>query len=165
MNPVWPNEPIGSSSPRFAEKLESMSQPSAAHVASSAAGTGVVIFATVSGDSTRVAAIAAAVEQHPAEDREVGGRAEQPGVPGDAAHPPRGRIVDDAAQHRHARARRTASRTACSSRSARSAPRSVGRRVEHRVVHPERLEDPLLRELVERLAADAARRCRRAGRN
>ena len=42
---------------------------------------------------------------------EVGGRAEQPGVAGDAAHPPRGRVVDDAAQHLHVGPLRTASRS------------------------------------------------------
>ena len=35
------------------------------------------------------------------EDREVGRRAEEARVAGDAAHPPRGRVVHDAAQHLH----------------------------------------------------------------
>ena len=61
---------------------------------------GDVIRATVSGDRTRVVPIAAAVEQHPAEHREIGRRAEEARVAGDAAHAARRRIVHDAAQHR-----------------------------------------------------------------
>ena len=54
VKPVWPNDPIGSSSPRLPEKDESKSQPRARTFRSSRGGPGVVIFATVNGDSTRV---------------------------------------------------------------------------------------------------------------
>ena len=103
---------------------------------------GVVIRATVSGDSTRAPSSAPPFEQHAAETREVGGRAEQARVAGDAAHPPRGRIVHDAAQQRRVRRRSHghAERRA-RSRSARCRGRSDGRRHEHRVRHAERLED------------------------
>ena len=53
VNPVCPKDPIGSSSPRLAEKLESMSQPSPRTFVSRDDEAGVVIFATVSGDRTR----------------------------------------------------------------------------------------------------------------
>ncbi len=52
VNPVWPNDPSGSSSPRFDENAESTSQPSAREPRSSAVAAGVVSFATVSGAST-----------------------------------------------------------------------------------------------------------------
>jgi len=54
VKPVWPNDPIGSSSPRFDEKLESMSHPSPRTFGSPGALAGVVIFATVSGARIRV---------------------------------------------------------------------------------------------------------------
>src|SRR5690606_2029448 len=41
----------------------------------------------------------AVVEQHADETREVGGGAEQSGMAGDAAHPARRRVVDDAVDH------------------------------------------------------------------
>ncbi len=42
-----------------------------------------------------------AAEQHAAVEREIRRGAEEPRVPGNASHPPRGRIVHDAAQHLH----------------------------------------------------------------
>ena len=46
-----------------------------------------------------LAPVRSVAEQHAAEDGQVGGATEQSGVAGDAAHPPRRRIVNDAAQH------------------------------------------------------------------
>ena len=99
------------------------------------------------------AAVRAVVEQHAAEDRQVGRGAEQPRVAGDAVHPPRGRIVNDAPQHlaAWAVARVAVRRAALRRRDPRDQRR---RRIEHRVFHAERLEDVLLGVLVERLAAD-----------
>ena len=53
VKPVWPNDPMGSSSPRFDENDESMSQPSPRTFGSPGALAGVVIFATVSGARMR----------------------------------------------------------------------------------------------------------------
>ncbi len=53
VNPVWPNDPIGSSSPRLPEKLESMSQPRPRTAVMPSGVAGRAILATVSGDSTR----------------------------------------------------------------------------------------------------------------
>ena len=98
----------------------------------------------------------AAAEQHPAEDGEVGGGAEQPRVAGDAAHAPGGRVVHDAAQQLRGGRLRTASQ--------RPQQRSVGA-IRGRIaaggrnvvsLHAQRLEDPLPRELIERYAAHAA---------
>ena len=133
-----------------------MSQPSPRTARISGGVDGEVIRATVAGDRIRTPPRAAAAEQHPAEARQIGGGAEQAGVSGDAVHPPRRRIVDDAAQERHvgpvARPRQR-SRTL---RSARFAARhdSGGRNVVS--LHAERLEDVRLRVAIERLAADAA---------
>ena len=69
VNPVWPNEPSGSSSPRFDENDESMSQPRPRTLRSPGGVAGVVIFATVSGDRMRVPWYAPPFEQHAAEDR------------------------------------------------------------------------------------------------
>ena len=66
------------------------------------ASPGAIILATVRGDRTRAPVPAASVQEHPREDRQVVGRAEQPRVPGIPAHPARRRVVDDAAQHRRA---------------------------------------------------------------
>ena len=54
VNPVCPNEPSGSSSPRLAEYDESRSQPSPRTFGSPAGVAGDVMRATVSGASTRV---------------------------------------------------------------------------------------------------------------
>ena len=94
----------------------------------------------------------AATEQHARENREVGGRAEQTRVPGDAAHAPRRRIVHDPAQHLHVRSvARPAVRRARLRRG--DARRERGRRREHRVPHAERREDALAHELGEGLLA------------
>ena len=53
VKPVCPNDPIGSSSPLFDEKLESMSQPRPRTFGSPGALAGDVIFATVSGERIR----------------------------------------------------------------------------------------------------------------
>jgi hypothetical protein len=53
VKPVWPNDPTGSSSPRFDEKLESMSHPSPRTFGSPGAPAGVVIFAMLSGARIR----------------------------------------------------------------------------------------------------------------
>ncbi len=90
----------------------------------------------------------AAVEKHLSKDREVIGRAEQPGVAGDAAERPGPGIVNHAAQP----ARRFVP----------LGRRDVGRRgqragkdrPEHRGMHPQRLEERRAREGVERLPAD-----------
>ena len=97
----------------------------------------------------------AAVEQHLAERRQVGRRAEEPRVPGDAAHPARRWIMDHAAQHLQVRslARPAVRRALLRRRHARLERR---RRQEHRVLHAERLENIPARELVERQPADPA---------
>ena len=119
VKPVCPNEPMGNSSPRFDENGESMSQPRPRTLGMPAGVAGVVIFATVGGDSTRTSPSRPPSEQHAREARQIARRAEQPGVPGHAAHAPRGRIVHDAAQRRRIRACCTARPPSC--RSARSA--------------------------------------------
>ena len=53
VKPVWPNEPIGNSSPRFDEKLESRSQPRPRTLGSAAGVDGAVIRATDSGERIR----------------------------------------------------------------------------------------------------------------
>ena len=53
VNPVWPNEPIGINSPRLAEKLVSTSQPRPRAARMPTGVAWVIIFATVSGASTR----------------------------------------------------------------------------------------------------------------
>ena len=53
VKPVCPNDPSGMSSPRFTEKLESMSHPKPRTFASPAGVAGDVMRATASGDSTR----------------------------------------------------------------------------------------------------------------
>ena len=53
VKPVCPNEPSGSSSPRFDEKRGVEVPAERAHVAFLAGGAGVVIFATVSGERIR----------------------------------------------------------------------------------------------------------------
>ncbi len=145
VNPVWPNDPSGSNSPRLAEYDESMSQPRPRTFG----------FARrrrrrrharrpSSGESTRVGADGAAAEQHAAEDREVGGRAEEPRVPGDAAHAPRRRIVHDAAQQRRPAA---VGADAWPIERAAAALNIVSRM-------PSGVKHALLHELVERLLAD-----------
>ena len=116
---------------------------------------GVVIFATASGDSTRVPRYAPPPEQHAAEDRQVGGRAEQPAWP---ATPPIRRAVGSC----------TMPRSIVISGPSHGQPYGVQLSVgaiagagaaagsEHRVLHPERLEDLLASRTVERHAADAA---------
>src|SRR5215470_8221869 len=54
VNPVWPNEPSGKSSPRLLEKLVLMSQPSPRVLPVFETRRGRVISATDSGDKTRV---------------------------------------------------------------------------------------------------------------
>ncbi len=56
VNPVWPYDPIGNSSPRFAENDESMSQPRPRTSAMPAGVAGDVISATVAGDRMRTRA-------------------------------------------------------------------------------------------------------------
>ena len=53
VNPVWPNDPTGISSPRFDEKEESMSHPSPRAFRSSAGVARDVILATASGERMR----------------------------------------------------------------------------------------------------------------
>ncbi len=53
VKPVWPNEPSGISSPRLAEKPVSTSHPRPRCALRLAGVAGVIILATVSGDSTR----------------------------------------------------------------------------------------------------------------
>ena len=92
------------------------------------------------------AADRAAAEQHAAVEREIRRGAEHPRVPGDAAHPPRGRIVHDAAQHLHVGplARPSERRARLGRRDARHQRR---RRVERRLLHPQRQEHALADEL------------------
>src|ERR1051325_8354808 len=52
VNPVWPKEPMGRRSPRLEEKGESMSHPKARTEARVGGVCGVIIFSTVSDDST-----------------------------------------------------------------------------------------------------------------
>jgi len=96
----------------------------------------------------------AAAEQHSAEDGQIGGRAKETRVSGDAAHATRGWIVHDAAQHRHVGAltRPAEARAALRRRDAR---RERRRWVEGCVAHAERLEDTLACEPIERHATDA----------
>ena len=162
VNPVWPNDPSGKNSPRFAEYDESTSQPKPRTFGSPAGVAGDVMRLTVSGARIR-AVDRAAAEQHAAVEREIRRRAEEPRVPGHAAHPPRGRIVHDAAQHLHLgppfdsahdRLARIAERRAGLGR--RDARDHRRRRIEHRLPHPERQEHALADELLERLLAHAA---------
>ena len=84
----------------------------------------------------------AAAEQHAAEARQVAGRAEQPGMPGHAAHPPRGRIVHHAAQRRRPTRPLARPRPSGVAALGRRDPRPQRRgRQEPRVAHPERRED------------------------
>ena len=53
VKPVWPNDPIGSSSPRLEENVESMSQPSPRVFVSRSGEAALVIFSTASGDRIR----------------------------------------------------------------------------------------------------------------
>ena len=53
VKPVWPNDPTGSSSPRFEEYAESMSQPRPRTLRSADDVEGVVILATANGDRIR----------------------------------------------------------------------------------------------------------------
>jgi hypothetical protein len=53
VKPVWPKEPMGSSSPRFDENVESMSQPRPRVLASRSGVAALVIFSTASGDRIR----------------------------------------------------------------------------------------------------------------
>ena len=53
VNPVWPNDPTGSSSPRLDENVESMSHPRPRTFRSPGDVACVVIFATASGDRIR----------------------------------------------------------------------------------------------------------------
>lgn len=101
------------------------------------------------------AAKTAAAEQHPAEPRQVGRRAEQTGMPRHPVHPSRRRVVDDAAKERNlGGAARPAERRAPFSR---RDPRSPGFRWEkRRVLHAKRIEHLRLRVAVEPLAAHAA---------
>ena len=55
VKPVWPNDPIGNSSPRFDEYAESMSQPRPRTSRIPAGVDGDVIRATVAGDRIRAA--------------------------------------------------------------------------------------------------------------
>ena len=153
VKPVCPNDPTGSSSPRLDEYDESMSQPSPRTFGIVADRRARHLRDRQRREDAR-AVVGAAGEQHPAEDRQIGGRAEETGVAGHAAHPPRRRIVDDAAQHLRLRslAGPCEGQAALGRRDAR--PQARGRQ-EHRVLHAERIEDLLLRELVERLAAHA----------
>ena len=123
-----------------------MSQPRPRTWPSAAGVAGRVISATVSGESTRAPFQRAAVQQHPAEAREVGGGAEQPGVAGHAAHAPRRRIVHDAAQHRRGGPPHGHASGAQASVGAMRLA-SDGGRQKHRVAHAERLEDARLREM------------------
>ena len=54
VKPVWPNEPSGRRSPRLDENDESMSHPRPRTLRSAPGVAGDVIFATASGDRTRV---------------------------------------------------------------------------------------------------------------
>ena len=74
VNPVWPNDPSGMSSPRLAEKLVSRSQPRPRCAGIAGGVAGVIILATVSGASTRRGAQGAAAEQHAHEPGQVARR-------------------------------------------------------------------------------------------
>ena len=93
----------------------------------------------------------AAAQQHPTEDRQIGRRAEQPGVAGHTSHPARRRVVHRAAEHHGVRpvARPTQRWTRLGRRNPWHQRR---RRVEHRVAHAERHEDPLADVVLERQA-------------
>ncbi len=99
----------------------------------------------------------ALAEQHAAEARQIVGGGEHPGVAGDAAHPPRRRIVHDAAQHRRGRCRGRAGHARLVRRAPlrRRDPRHQRRaRPERGVAHAERREDAFLRVAIERQPAD-----------
>ena len=142
-------------------------RPSRGRAARGIAGgvAGVIILATVSGASTRRGAQRAAAEQHAHEPGQVAGGAEQPGVAGDAAHPPRRGVVHDAAQRLGLGrlARPGVEEAAALGR--RDAADALERRLEAGVGHAERLE-----QVAGHVAARAARprrapRCGRAGRS
>ena len=127
VKPVWPNEPIGNSSPRLAE-IAACRCPSRARARPpSPAASPARSSAPPSAAPARARRRARRRRAACGEARQVARGAEQPGVPGDTAHPPRGRIVHDAAQRR--RARRVARprvhrrRSARSAQSAAAAPR------------------------------------------
>ena len=104
----------------------------------------------------------AAAEKHPAENREVVGRAEETRVPGDAAHPPRRRIVHDPAQHLHVRSvARPAVRRARLRRG--DARHERRRRREHGVPHAERQRRCDRARTRQRAGGPPVRRSRQAG--
>ena len=97
--------------------------------------------------------IRAAVEQHAAEDGEIGCRTEKARVTRDPAHPSRGRIVDDAAQPgRPGTLAGPAERRAVLGRGDAAAKRR--RRKKHRVLHTERREDSIVHKPIEWLSTD-----------
>ena len=98
--------------------------------------------------------VAAAAEQHPAEDGQIRSRCEQPGVPGDTIHAARRGVVDDPAEHRHV-GTLAGPAVGCAPLRGRDARLQRGWRIEHRLGHPERREDVFVREPVERLPADS----------
>ena len=155
VKPVCPNDPTGSSSPRL-DEYDGIDVPAeTAHVAIRRTGRRRRHLRDRQRRQDARAAIDATVEQHAAEDGEIGGRAEETGVAGDAAHPPGRRIVDDAAKHRHSwsLARPSERRAVLGRRNART--QAPGGK-KHRVLHPERREDPIVRKAIERLPAHAA---------
>ena len=107
----------------------------------------------------------ALAEQHAREQLQVARRAEQSRVSGDAAHAPRGRIVDDAAQGRRVRLLAwPASIVLQRSVGAIRGSNVLGGRNPVSVI-PSGTNTRALQIRIERLARDARRRCRRAERN
>ena len=105
------------------------------------------------------------VEQHAREPRQVARGREQPGVPGDAAHAARRRVVNHATERRLVRIVAGPRRHRGAPLGGRDPRTPRGRRIVAGVVHGERLENLALEKLVERRTARAMRRSRRAGRS
>ena len=94
-------------------------------------------------------------EQHAREPRQVARGRKQPGVPGDAAHAARRRVVNHATERRLFRIVAGPRRHRGAPLGGRDSRPPRGRRIEAGVVHAERLEDFTHEKLVERRAARA----------
>ena len=154
VKPVCPNDPTGRSSPRLEEYDESMSQPRPAHVGIVADRGARHLLDRQRREHAR-AVVGAAGEQHAAEDRKIRGRAEETRVAGHATHAARRRIVNHAPKHLRLRSLAGPCEGQTALRRRDAGPQARGGQ-EHRVPHAERIEDLLLRELVERLAAHSS---------
>ncbi len=155
VQPVCPKDvPTGNRSPRFDDSVESMSHPRP-RTSFSAARCRRRDHAVHGRGREHASPVQhPAVQQHPAESRQIGSRAEQTRVPGDIAHAAGGRIVDDAPQKRHRRLTTRPSERTASLRRRDPRPERF-RRHEAGVAHLERLEDVRLRVPIQPLAGDA----------